>query len=122
MDRIIIREIEPKDNEAIAKVIRAVLIEHQVPKTGTAYADPQLDYMFEAYSDSRSVYFVAEKNGKIIGGAGISQLENSKENICVILKRCRIWKLPKSFIKNLVLIILISQSEIQAILRVRYGC
>ena len=30
--------------------------------------------------------FVVEEDGKIIGGAGVSQLENSKENICELQK------------------------------------
>jgi putative acetyltransferase len=83
---IIIREIQKKDNAQIAQVIRDVLIEFDVPKIGTAYADPQLDCMFETYKESKSTYYVVEKDGKIIGGAGISQLENSTESICELQK------------------------------------
>jgi putative acetyltransferase len=86
MNTIIIREIQKEDNPAIAQVIRDVLIEHNVPKVGTAYADPQLDYMFEAYNTPKSVYFVVEKGFKIIGGAGIHQLENESEDICELQK------------------------------------
>jgi putative acetyltransferase len=82
----IIRKIKKEDDGAVASVIRDVLIEHNVPKVGTAYADPQLDYMFEAYNQPRSTYFVVEDNGKIIGGAGISHLENEAENICELQK------------------------------------
>ena len=53
MNAIIIREIQKTDNVAIAKVIRDVLIEHNVPKVGTAYADPSLDFMFENYSQEK---------------------------------------------------------------------
>jgi putative acetyltransferase len=42
--------------------------------------------MFETYDNPRAAYFVVEENGKIIGGAGISQLESSKENICELQK------------------------------------
>ena len=83
---ITIRPIQKADNEQIASVIRSVLIEHDVPKVGTAYADVSLDSMFEAYSFSRSRYFVIEKDGEIIGGAGISQLENESETICELQK------------------------------------
>lgn len=69
-----IRKIKPQDNPAIAKILREILIEHQVPKVGTAYADPQLDAMFEAYDAAGSVYYVVENDGKIIGGAGIGPL------------------------------------------------
>ncbi|RTY88570.1 GNAT family N-acetyltransferase [Flavobacterium sp. GT3R68] len=86
MDSILIREIKPADNPAIAAVIRNVLLEYNVPKVGTAYADPQLDFMCEAYDKPNAVYYVVENNGKIIGGAGISQLENEAETICELQK------------------------------------
>lgn len=81
-----IRVIQKKDNPTIAQVIREVLIALNVPKVGTAYADPHLDYLFETYLVPRSVYFVVENNGKIMGGAGIMQLENSDENTCELQK------------------------------------
>ena len=86
MNAIIIREIQKTDNVAIAKVIRDVLIEHNVPKVGTAYADPSLDFMFENYSAEKSAYFVVENDGKIIGGAGIAPLENGPKEICELQK------------------------------------
>ena len=81
-----IRPIEISDNAAIAKVIRAVLIELEVPKVGTAYADPQLDCMYETYTQAKSLYFVVENNGKIIGGAGIGPLENELASVCELQK------------------------------------
>jgi len=86
MNAIIIREIQKADNVAIAKVIRDVLIEHNVPKVGTAYADPSLDFMFENYSEEKSAYFIVEKEGEIIGGAGIASLENGPKEICELQK------------------------------------
>ena len=86
MDSILIREIQKEDNVQIAAVIREVFISEDYPKTGTAFADSQLDFMFEAYDKPRSTYFVVEINGKIIGGAGVSQLENSNDNICELQK------------------------------------
>jgi putative acetyltransferase len=82
----LLRLIQFVDNQQIATVIRSVLIEHDVPKVGTAYADVSLDFMFEAYSKPRSAYFVVEQNGKIIGGAGINQLENEAESFCELQK------------------------------------
>ncbi|MCB0443831.1 MAG: GNAT family N-acetyltransferase [Flavobacterium sp.] len=81
-----IRTIQQTDNVSIATVIRSVLIEHNVPKVGTAYADVSLDSMFETYTAPRSCYFVVEKEGKIIGGAGISPLENEVATICELQK------------------------------------
>lgn len=86
MNGIVIREIQKEDNPQIAAVIREVFIADNFPKTGTAFADLQLDFMFEAYGKPRAAYFVVENNGKIIGGGGISQLDNSTENICELQK------------------------------------
>ncbi len=81
-----IRPIQPEDNLEIAAVIRSVLIEFNVPKVGTAFADPQLDCIFETYNKPNAVYFVIENNAKIIGGAGIMQLENESRKICELQK------------------------------------
>lgn len=81
-----IRKIELKDNKQIAKIIRDVFIELEAPKVGTAYADPILDTLFEVYQAKRSVYFVVEKEGEILGGCGIAPLENGEEHICELQK------------------------------------
>ena len=86
MNSTLIREIQPEDNSAIAAVIRAVFITDDFPKTGTAFADKQLDSMFEAYHKPRAVYYVVVQNGKIVGGGGISQLDNTEDNICELQK------------------------------------
>jgi putative acetyltransferase len=81
-----IRKIERKDNETVAQLIRTVFDELNIPKVGTAYADPYLDLMFEEYSKPKSVYFVVEHDGKIIGSAGVAPLENESETICELQK------------------------------------
>ena len=86
MKSIIIREIQSNDNVEIAAIVRNVLMEMGAPKVGTAYADPYLDSLFEVYAVPKAIYFVVENNGKIIGGAGIKQLDNSDENICELQK------------------------------------
>ena len=86
MNSYILREIQLNDNQKLAKVIREVLIEFGVPKVGTAYEDTALDKMFETYHAKNSCYFVITKGPKILGGAGIMQLQNSEENICELQK------------------------------------
>ncbi len=86
MDSFSIREIQKSDNQDIAKIIRQVLIEFGVPKVGTAYEDKSLDNMFDTYNSDQSSYFVVSKGERILGGAGIMQLQNSKENICELQK------------------------------------
>lgn len=85
-DTIVIREIEQKDNPKIAKAIRSVLIEMGVPKVGTAYEDAALDCMTETYRYNNKIYFVVEKDEAIIGGAGISPLDNYNGNVCELQK------------------------------------
>lgn len=86
MENWSIRKIEKKDNQAVAELIRAIFDELNIPKVGTAYADLYLDLMFEEYSKPKSVYFVVEKEGKIIGGAGVAPLENEADSICELQK------------------------------------
>ena len=85
-DTIVIREIELADNSKIAKAIRSVLVEFGVPKVGTAYEDVALDCMSETYDQPRKSYFVVEKGDEIIGGAGISPLDNYEGNVCELQK------------------------------------
>lgn len=86
MSEVLIREIQKADNPEVARVIRSVLEEFNVPKVGTAYADPQLDCMFETYNEPRSTYFVIEQEGKIIGSAGIAPLANGAPEVCELQK------------------------------------
>lgn len=88
-----IRKIEPHDNADLAKVLRAVLIEMGVPKVGTAYADPELDAMFQAYDSARSCYFVVVYNNQIMGGAGIAPLLGEDFSVCELQK---MYFLPQS--------------------------
>ncbi|MCO6174028.1 GNAT family N-acetyltransferase [Flavobacterium sp. NRK F10] len=83
---MIIRKIEWKDNAQIAKVIRDIFDELDAPKTGTAYADPILDTLYEVYQKPRSVYYVVEKDGQVLGGGGIAPLENASEEYCELQK------------------------------------
>ena len=86
MNISIIRLIERKDNPRIAEVIRKVLEDFDVPKVGTAYADKALDCMFETYQKRSTSYFVVERDGIVLGGAGIAPLDNYEGNICELQK------------------------------------
>lgn len=86
MNTITIREIRKEDNEQIAMVIRQVLVDFVVPKVGTAYADVSLDDMAGAYDKEKTIYYVVDSGGKIIGGAGIAQLDNFEGAVCELQK------------------------------------
>lgn len=83
---MLIREIQQKDNESIAKVIRDIFHELDAPKVGTAYADPILDTLYEVYQEPRSIYYVVEKDGNVVGGCGIAPLENADDSVCELQK------------------------------------
>jgi putative acetyltransferase len=98
MNSYIIRELHIDDNQYLAEVIRAVLIEFGVPKVGTAYEDKALDRMYETYNSDKASYFVVIRGREILGGAGIMQLQNSEENICELQK---MYFAPEARGKNL---------------------
>ncbi|MFI8378123.1 GNAT family N-acetyltransferase [Leeuwenhoekiella sp. NPDC079379] len=82
----LIRPVELNDNLALAKTIRAVLIEMGVPKVGTAYADEALDCMYETYNAANKEYFVIEDQNRLLGGAGIAPLANYEGPVCELQK------------------------------------
>ena len=86
MTTISIRPIEPQDNPFVEALIKSVFDELDLPKTGTAYEDISLKTMFENYNCENSIYFVLEKEGRIIGGAGVAALENPSNGVCELQK------------------------------------
>ena len=86
MENYSIRKIIKGDNQAVAALIRAVFDELDIPKVGTAYEDPYLDLMFEEYNKPKSVYYVVEKDGIVVGSAGIAPLANEAVSICELQK------------------------------------
>lgn len=82
----IIREIKPSDNAQMAAVVREVILEMGAPKTGTAYEDKALENLYATYNKPRTIYYVLEYQNKIVGGAGIAQLDNFDGNVCELQK------------------------------------
>ena len=87
MHDILIRPIAPADNTAIAVIIRKSLEEFGANHPGTVYYDSTTDHLFELFSstpDSR--YYVAEKAGQLLGGAGIFPTEGLPDGVCELVK------------------------------------
>jgi len=82
----IIREIEQKDNPQLALVVRDVILEMGAPTVGTAYEDKATDQLYETYQKEKAIYFVLEYQNKVVGGAGIAQLDNFDGNVCELQK------------------------------------
>jgi putative acetyltransferase len=86
MNQILLRTIQPPDNPAIANIIRTSLTEFGVNKPGTVYYDESTDHLYELFQKKRSVYFIAEKNEELIGGAGIYPSDGLPEDVCELVK------------------------------------
>jgi putative acetyltransferase len=81
-----IRQLEKKDNQPIAHIIRAVLTEFNANKPGTVYYDPTTDDLFTLFKNPLSAYFVAEINDEIVGGSGIYPTPGLPEDCCELVK------------------------------------
>ena len=84
--KIEIREILMKDNDRVKEILVNVMKEFGVPDHGTALQDDELNSMYESYQVNSSKYYVVISDGDIKGGAGISKLKGSNENICELQK------------------------------------
>ena len=85
-DTFHIRPIEPRDNPAMAAIIRRVMPEFGADGPGFAIHDAEVDTMYEAYAQPRSSYFVVECDGMVIGGGGFAPLENAEPDVCELRK------------------------------------
>ena len=81
-----IRKIREADNQQTGHLIRSILEGMAVPKEGTAYADNALDDMYHTYQKPRSVFYVIDVQGKIVGCGGIAPLEYDESNLCELQK------------------------------------
>jgi putative acetyltransferase len=81
-----IRPIRPLDNAALAAIIRKALEEFNANKPGTVYFDPTTDDLYNVFTAANSMYFVAEQDGQLLGGAGIYPTENLPAGTCELVK------------------------------------
>lgn len=81
-----VRKLEPRDNPGVATVIRTVMPEFGASGEGFAIVDPEVDDMYGTYCVPRAVFFVIEREGRIVGGAGIAQLTGAKPTVCELRK------------------------------------
>lgn len=86
MSNINIRKIEPGDNEELAKIVRSSLAEFGANKPGTVYFDDTTDHLYELFQEPGSIYYVAEENGQILGGAGIFPSTGLPQGTCELVK------------------------------------
>jgi putative acetyltransferase len=86
MQNINIRKIEPSDNPHLALIIRNALAEFGANKPGTVFYDDTTDHLYELFQEPGSIYYVAERDAEIFGGAGIYPSTGLPEGTCELVK------------------------------------
>lgn len=81
-----IRPIQPEDDAEIAAVIRTVMTAHGADGEGFSIHDAEVDTMYESYATDTTAYFVVERAGRVVGGAGIAPLEGGDAAVCELKK------------------------------------
>lgn len=84
----ILRPIRESDDRAVRDIIHAVMTEHGCSGAGFAIHDAEVDAMTAAYRQARAGYYVVERGGVVLGGAGFAQLDGSRPDdaVCELRK------------------------------------
>jgi len=83
---IIIRRIEERDNRSIADVIKNVCREFKVDWPGTVYTDPTTNDLYRLFQNPGSAYWIAEEDGRLVGGCGIYPTDGLPANYAELVK------------------------------------
>jgi len=86
MVEINVRQIKKEDDPILARIIKNTLAEFGAARPGTVAFDPTTDHLSDLFSVSKSVYYVAEVNGEIMGGAGIFPTQGLPDDTCELVK------------------------------------
>lgn len=86
MSTITIREIRQSDNPFLARIVKDTLAEFGANHPNTVYYDATTDALYELFQEKGSGYFVAEVDGKIVGGGGIYPTDALPEGTCELVK------------------------------------
>jgi putative acetyltransferase len=82
-----LRPIEPRDDAAVAHVIRTVMPELGASGPGFAIVDPEVDAMCAAYTRPAHAYFVVvDDDDQVVGGAGVAPLAGGDAGVCELRK------------------------------------
>lgn len=80
--------IAPEHNPSVARLIRQVMPEFGAGGPGFAIHDPEVDAMYETYTQPRSCYFVITRQDstEVLGGGGIAPLAGGAPETCELRK------------------------------------
>lgn len=82
----VIRPIRPEDNPVVARIIREVMAEFGTVGEGYSSEDEEIDRMYEAYDGPRSIFYVIEKDDRLLGCGGVGPLPGGDKDICELRK------------------------------------
>lgn len=85
-NNIIIRKIQPGDNQPMASIVRSSLAEFGADKPGTVFYDDTTDHLYELFQQPGSIYYIIEDKEKILGGGGIYPSEGLPLQTCELVK------------------------------------
>jgi len=80
------RLIQKQDNIQLAKLIRQVFIEFDVPKVGTVFSDPTTDDLYGLFNRLDAKLWVADEDTKILGCCGIYPTDGLPEHCAELVK------------------------------------
>jgi putative acetyltransferase len=82
-----IRKVRQEDDRRIAEIIRDIFDDLDMPKEHTVYDEPATDHQYEVFrAEPRSVLWVAEEDGVVLGSCGAYPTEGLPEGWCEIVK------------------------------------
>ncbi|MEZ6133300.1 MAG: GNAT family N-acetyltransferase [Pirellulaceae bacterium] len=84
--KLSVRKITPEDNADVAEIIRKVMTEFGAVGAGFSIEDPEVDAMFEAYAQPRSVFYVVTGESRVLGCGGLAPLVGGDELTCELKK------------------------------------
>lgn len=85
-NNLIVREIQPGDNAAMALILRRSLEEFGLAIPGTAYFDESTDRLYESFRVEGSKYFVALSGEEVIGGVGLYPSDGLPDDTVELVK------------------------------------
>ena len=81
-----IRKVLKRDEPILASIIKAAFEEHDAPKEGTVYSDPTTEHLFELFKNPKSILWVAEWNGQVVGCCGLYPTVGLPSNTVELVK------------------------------------
>lgn len=85
-------EITENDDASAANLVRAVMSEFGLARSGSAFTDPELNYMTKAYKQKGYGFHIAKHKGAVVGTAGFGPLKDGPQKTCLIQ---RMYLAPK---------------------------